>query len=348
MCPGTEALKKASAAEVGSTTSVTSNAMGTAMNLRLSVELALRFAVHQHSMRPLVAAAPDRSTTCTCRIVASGSGAEGAGAGVRFVEALAASCDVGPELGSATTTGTFSSLVSAAIVFEGAVRLGVCATCHPHMPNPTSTAAAPAAIHFVLMINVPFPARAGRSPNSCVGAELGIESCAQQLEPPREPLARRDLVDVRAARDLGHRQLVEVAVQDRRAVRLGERHHRARDALLPRAALDDLGLAPVSLGPGDRSFARAPRRIRARAIERESRVTAPSHARSPLARHGVVALERDARDLLRHVVGCARVAHDREREPAHPAQVGQELFASGSRRDPPSMTAPGWRRGRAA
>jgi hypothetical protein len=169
-------------------------------------------------------------------------------------------------------------------------------------------------------------------PTARAGPELGVELRAQHLEPAREAFARRDLVHRRAARDLGHRELVEVAVQDRRAVGLGELHHRARDALLSRAAFDDLGSAPVSLGPGDRSLACTPRGIRARAVEREPARDGAQPCAQAARGHGVLALDRDARDLLRHVVGGACVAHDRERQPAHPTQVGQELIASGSRR----------------
>ncbi len=144
----------------------------------------------------------------------------------------------------------------------------------------------------------------------------------------RQSLARRRLVDPGSRGHFRNRQLVEVAVQHRRAVWIRQRLHDFSQHSRAFAARLDRQRGLVLFRARDALLACSSRLVRPTPIDRE-----PAHdsceprTEAPLVPFELCApFQRDARDILRHIVGRSRLTHEFDREPPHPTELAQQVF----------------------
>ena len=153
---------------------------------------------------------------------------------------------------------------------------------------------------------------------------LARQARAQLREPVLHPPAHRSLGHALTPRDLGRREFLEEAQEQRRAVRFRELDHRAREPLPRVDALDELDGRGQRLGARGGPLARDAASPRAAQSAREVPHDAGEPRPEPAALLGRI-LERGEPRVLREVVGLA-LARELPREPAQPRALREQLL----------------------
>jgi hypothetical protein len=139
-----------------------------------------------------------------------------------------------------------------------------------------------------------------------------------------ETPAHRARRNFQAARDLRRRQILVVAQQQHRAIRLGDLEQRARHLALELDALDEL-VGPRRIGRRiSRRFARAPSRVAAQLGARD--VAHDAEQPRPQRARAASLLQRLDPDLLHDVVALGGVAHQPPRQPANPRRLAEDVL----------------------
>jgi hypothetical protein len=166
--------------------------------------------------------------------------------------------------------------------------------------------------------------RSQRSEPPLASAALAIQSLAQHLERAMQARLHRAHRHVQSARDLARRKILEVAQEDRAAVRLVERADFFRQDCVRFELLEQLVLRRARLGSSSALLARlAPSRVAptlAREIAHDGRE--PARERSARARSS---FERRVQRVLRDIFGVVRIGHEPSSESMRPSRALDQL-----------------------